>query len=580
MPYQQHSQRNLSQPALLILSTLKQRPSNGVGLCEAIQQMEGLVIEPATLYRALAHLEQRGWIEGDDAEAPLRVYRLTAPGRLALGHAEVGYHSEQPRERWHPLLQRGKELIVRFVIWMLCLYPLAWRERYEQEMIALLEQHELTLWTVLDLFLGALDARLDPHYRRKRQLLPLLRLQVSWKWFFSAVLLFCFSLLFWSDTDMWGADFPCNGDAASCTLAHTMGVYNASLASTIEGIAVFLMCLAILPFLLVLLGWIGLQARRTRDLLRILPVALFVLLCLLVLYVSIPPWAYAGSAGRADGRTVWLPGLYSLSHNGWFYGLVLCTVLGWMGLQAKRTRTFLRAVPVALLVVLCLLAFYVFTTRELAAWLSSLFHTWWFMSLFLAMLLACVVLMAESAGTMFISLSNWQKRHHLFLATLARLFALLAIAGMVGVCIATGAGLVDLWNVLPLLNEFSLGMWFLPPLGFIMMVAAIVIACVALVRSTLQLRAASTTSDNTSALLLRERTGLKNWIIVLPAVAFVYIELTSLGDFGPFGLLLIPPLFVLGSVLLALAVKQLRVKGAALAKQEPLSQVQQVHEHN
>jgi ABC-type tungstate transport system substrate-binding protein len=63
-------------------------------------------------------------------------------------------------------------------------------------------------------------------------------------------------------------------------------------------------------------------------------------------------------------------------------------------------------------------------------------------------------------------------------------------------------------------------------------------------------------------------------------VAFVYIELTSLGDFGPFGLLLIPPLFVLGSVLLALAVKQFRVKGAALTKQEPLSQVQQVHEHN
>jgi len=181
------------------------------------------------------------------------------------------------------------------------------------------------------------------------------------------------------------------------------------------------------------------------------------------------------------------------------------------------------------------------------------------------------------------SCGTWQVEertgHHLLLAALARLFALLAIAGMVGVCIATGAGLIDLWNVLPLLNEFSLGMWFLPPLGFIMMVAAVVIACVALVRSTLQLRAASVPSDNTSALLLRERTGLKKWIIVLPAVMFVYIEFTSLGNFGPFGLLLILPLFVLGSVLFALAVKQFRLKGAALAKEEPLSQVQQVHEH-
>jgi hypothetical protein len=143
---------------------------------------------------------------------------------------------------------------------MLCLYPLAWRERYEQEMIALLEQHQITLWTVL---------------------------------------VFCFSLLFWSGMG-WGADFPCNGDAASCAVAHAMGVYNASLAATIEGIALLLMSLSLFPFLLVLLGWIGLQARRTQDLLRVLPVALLVLLCLLVLYVSLGPWAYyAGPPGHA-----------------------------------------------------------------------------------------------------------------------------------------------------------------------------------------------------------------------------------------------------------------------------------------
>jgi hypothetical protein len=205
---------------------------------------------------------------------------------------------------------------------------------------------------------------------------------------------------------------------------------------------------------------------------------------------------------------------------------------------------------------------------------------WWFKVLFLFLVLAALVLVAESAGTMLISLSSWQKRHTLLLATLARLCALLALAGMVVLCIATGAGLIDLWNVLALLNEAPLGMSFLLPLGFITMVVAIVIALVALVRSTLTLRAASATIDNTSDLPLRERTGPKDWTIVLPAVVFVCIELTSLGGLGPFGILLIPPLFVLGSVLLALAVKHYRVKGAALAKQEPLSQVQQVHEHN
>lgn len=330
------------------------------------------------------------------------------------------------------------------------------------------------------------------------------------------------------------------------------------------------MIFSLFPFLLMLLGWIGFQARRTRDLLRTLPVTLLVLLCLLVLYVSS---VHEEFAGLPNGPMVQLPSLYSLSHNGWFNGLMFCTVLGWIGLQARRTRDLLRTLPVALLVLLCLLAFYIFTAPDLATWLSSVSHTWWFESLFLVVFLTCVVLVAESAGTMFISLRSWQKRHHLLLATLA-------LAGMVVVCIATGAGLIALWNVLPQLNGFSLGMSFLQLIGFITMVVATVIALIALVRSTLTLRAASTAPVNASALPQRDRTGPKDWIIVLPAVAFVCIELTLIGGFGPFGILLIPLLFVPGSVLFALAVKHYRLKGAALAKQELLSPVQQVHKHN
>ena len=140
---------------------------------------------------------------------------------------------------------------------------------------------------------------------------------------------------------------------------------------------------------------------------------------------------------------------------------MLCAFIPWIGLHAKRARTFLRTLPVALLVLLCLLALYVFTAPDLAAWLSGLFQMWWFKVLFLFLVLAALVLVAESAGTMLISMRSWQKRHHLLLATLARLFALLAIAGMVVVCIATGVGLIALWNVLPLLNEFRLGKFVL-----------------------------------------------------------------------------------------------------------------------
>jgi len=49
------------------------------------------------------------------------------------------------------------------------------------EMVALLEQHEITLWTVVGLLVGALDVRLDPHYRLSRQLLSRRRLQTSWR---------------------------------------------------------------------------------------------------------------------------------------------------------------------------------------------------------------------------------------------------------------------------------------------------------------------------------------------------------------------------------------------------------------
>lgn len=53
---------------------------------------------------------------------------------------------------------------------MLRLYPRLWRERYEGEMLALLEQHEITFLTLLDLLLGALDARFDPYYNTQRMI--------------------------------------------------------------------------------------------------------------------------------------------------------------------------------------------------------------------------------------------------------------------------------------------------------------------------------------------------------------------------------------------------------------------------
>jgi hypothetical protein len=58
---------------------------------------------------------------------------------------------------------------------LLRLYPKAWRQRYEAEMRALLDQHEVTIVTRLDLLRGALDASLFDRRFAMSWTLPALR---------------------------------------------------------------------------------------------------------------------------------------------------------------------------------------------------------------------------------------------------------------------------------------------------------------------------------------------------------------------------------------------------------------------
>jgi hypothetical protein len=180
--------------------------------------------------------------------------RLSQPALLILASLAQG-----PRHviAVQEAIEQTEGLYIRLVMWMLRLYPSAWRERYEAEMVALLEQHEITFWTVLDLLVGALDARLDPHYRRTLQLLPMQRLQASWKLLASAGIAFWLSLFLWAK--MW--------DTVR---------YPDPLASSIAIVSIFF---AILPFLLVVIVWIVVQAilrKRGWKLLRLLPVALLI----------------------------------------------------------------------------------------------------------------------------------------------------------------------------------------------------------------------------------------------------------------------------------------------------------------
>lgn len=458
---QQASQESLSRPDSLMLVGLMNGPKHAVALWEAIEQAEGVFIEPGTLYRMLARLEQRGWIEGLDVEGSLRLYRITALGMLALESAEVGSQREKLREGRRPALRRGKEIIVLLVVWMLRLYPPAWRERYEAEIVALLEQHEITLWTVLDLFVGALDARLDPHYRRSQQVLPLQRLQASWKLLASALLACWLSLLLWFG--MW--------DPGPVLAAHTP-----PLAQAIVGGMSLLLFFFLFPFLLILSGWIAVQAmKRARNLLRLLPVGLFILLCIL------------------------------LFQNGWFNGL------------------------------------------------------------FLVMFFVSLALVAESGGAMLISARSWERRHN-------RLLALLVLSGMVAACIATGACLVDLWDVLPIINSGFSGMSVQLLLGFVIMVVAVVTALIAFVRTVVTWRAVSAAPNSTSSLPQSEGIGPKVGSIVFAVGVFLCLGLLMSGfmHVTPTMLLLILLCTGLGGMMIVLSMKRGGRKRTALPNQEPL----------
>ncbi|MBV9228495.1 MAG: toll/interleukin-1 receptor domain-containing protein, partial [Chloroflexi bacterium] len=79
---------------------------------------------------------------------------------LVSGYVEIAQLLNLPHD-----LPQKKERLKGPGIWVLNFYPRGWRQRYEEEMITLLEQHTVTPATTFDLLLGALDAHLDPSYR-------------------------------------------------------------------------------------------------------------------------------------------------------------------------------------------------------------------------------------------------------------------------------------------------------------------------------------------------------------------------------------------------------------------------------
>jgi len=73
-----------SQPALLILISLAGGPKHGSGMVADIEAMDGTHLGPATLYGAIARLEDYDLIEALPNEGRRRPYRITAAGERVL----------------------------------------------------------------------------------------------------------------------------------------------------------------------------------------------------------------------------------------------------------------------------------------------------------------------------------------------------------------------------------------------------------------------------------------------------------------------------------------------------------------
>ena len=86
---------------------------------------------------------------------------------------------------------------MKLATWILYLYPQGWRQRYEDEMVVLLEQHMVTLATLFDLLLGALDARLDPSYKTEKPLFLFKDERMIATTFLCAYAVFLFAMYNW-----------------------------------------------------------------------------------------------------------------------------------------------------------------------------------------------------------------------------------------------------------------------------------------------------------------------------------------------------------------------------------------------
>jgi DNA-binding PadR family transcriptional regulator len=74
----------MTDPTLLVLSSLANGDKHGYAMMEDIERFAGLRLGPGTLYGAITRLEQRGWIRPVNSKDRRQPYTITGAGREHL----------------------------------------------------------------------------------------------------------------------------------------------------------------------------------------------------------------------------------------------------------------------------------------------------------------------------------------------------------------------------------------------------------------------------------------------------------------------------------------------------------------
>jgi DNA-binding PadR family transcriptional regulator len=74
----------MTDPTLLVLSSLANGDKHGYAMMEDIERFAGMRLGPGTLYGAITRLEQRGWIRPVNSKDRRQPYAITGAGREHL----------------------------------------------------------------------------------------------------------------------------------------------------------------------------------------------------------------------------------------------------------------------------------------------------------------------------------------------------------------------------------------------------------------------------------------------------------------------------------------------------------------